>query len=495
MGRLLRYEQCPECGSQDNLAVYTDGYYCFTPKCKHRKGKRHPEHFPTVNWLDNYAVRPVQSRNLTAKTCEQLDIRSSGRIVGFPYVYKGVRYAVKYRDFSFPKKQRTMHMHIDGQAPCTFFGWQALNSNKIVAIAAGEFDAASVIQLVRIPCLSPPNGDKSIVDTVKFHLEDLLKFQEVVLIPDNDASSNEAFREAAELLHKDQVKIVSLSLDDPSAYLQRSNYETFRKAFYAAELMSTNLLVGSIKQNKRKCLTIANDIPFFGKDSAIGSLRTGEVTILLGRAFQGKSTCARWLTYKLAEYGYRSGVFSLEETPESYGEVLDDLFTNAGLDVDQYVTMSSIHGTLDLQDFSAAFTAMVKLHGCAVIVIDNLTAAADPKNTNESLNSLMLTVTSLAASLNVHVICISHTSRTAEDRAALQRSKGQDISAPRLSDGFGSSFLEKFAWNYLTINVNAYGITQINIEKSRRGNRQKNRSFTFTYANEHYKLIKASIND
>ena len=404
---------------------------------------------------------------MTGKTCTAFEIKSHGKVVGFPYIYQGNRYAIKYRDFNFSKGQRKYHMHIEGTAPCTFFGWQAIHSRKILAIAGGELDAASVRQMTNIPCVSPPNGDKSLVDTVKFHLEDLLQFNQIILIPDNDAHANEAYREAAELLRKDQVKFVSLAMMDPSAYLQASDYEGFKKIFYAGERLVDSLLMTSIKQCSTKTETIECDVKFF--ISAMMGVRTGEVTLILGHTGQGKSSVSRWLTIKFAEFGYRTGIFSLEEQPDSYGETLDTLYQSIEGDVDEYVTMSTMHGQLDLSDFAAACAAMVKLHDCKVIIVDNLTAACDPSNTNESLNLLMKEVNSIAADLNVHIICVSHTSREAEKQNQLKRMKGEDTMPPQVADAFGSSFIEKFAWNIVSMHITSVGQTRFEVLKARKG--------------------------
>ena len=491
MGRLIRYESCPQCGSQDNLAIFSDGYHCFTPGCNYRKGNKHPDQYPTVDWLPPYKCLTISDRNLSKKTCNIFDIRRNGKIVGFPFVYKGNRYAVKYRDFSLPKNHKG-HMMIHGEAPCTFFGWQAVStasSKKVLAIAGGEFDAASVTQLMNVPCVSPPNGDDSIEAAIKFHLEDLLKFNEIILIPDNDSKGQIAFRKAAELLRKDQVKIVSLSMHDPNEYVKAWAYEEFRKAYSSAERLVDNLLVGSIKSTRQRCQLIGNDIPFFKVGSRINGMRTGEVTLLLGRTMQGKSTMARWISLKLAEQGYKTGMFSLEEQPDNYGAALDDLFSSQQLDVDDYVSLSSMHGTLKLDDFKAACFAMVKLHQCQVVVVDNLTAAADPKSTNESLNQLMLNVNKIAAELNIHIICCTHASRECELRAAAKIAKGEEPQPPNIGDGFGSSFLEKFAWNYLTIHVARDGITRIDTPKTRYGKRNKQGTFMLAFSNGTYTNI------
>jgi ribosomal protein S27AE len=31
--KFIGHEQCPKCGSKDNLARYSDGAHCFTPDC------------------------------------------------------------------------------------------------------------------------------------------------------------------------------------------------------------------------------------------------------------------------------------------------------------------------------------------------------------------------------------------------------------------------------------------------------------------------------
>jgi hypothetical protein len=129
-----------------------------------------------------------------------------------------------------------------------------------------------------------------------------------------------------------------------------------------------------------------------------------------------------------------------------------------------------MHGSVKLKEFTAAFTALVRLKGCKVIIIDNLTAAADSNNTNESLNCLMKEVNQLASSLRVHVLCVSHTSRESEKAHALRRATGKEDIPPLMGDAFGSSFIEKFAWNIITIHMVRAGVTEFNIIKTRKGN-------------------------
>lgn len=467
MGSLIRYEACPQCGSKDNLAIYTDGKFCFTPGCSNREGAKHPESFERTEWRKHYRHMTLAHRNLHKMTCEVYDVKSKGRITGFPYVWKGKRYAIKYRDFNYPKENRQNHMHIEGRAPCTFFGWQTVHSKKVIVIVSGEFDAMAVRQMTNLPCVSAPNGDASIVATVKFHLEDLLKFEQIYLVPDNDSGCHAAFREAAELLDKDQVRYVTLSRKDANDYLVAKEYEVFKKTLYAGERLSDSLLIDSIKECKTHVEIIPTDIPFY--NGAIMSMRTGEVTLLLGHTGQGKSSVSRWLAIKMAQAGYRTGIFSLEEQPQSYGESLFELFEACQADVDEYVTLAALHGDVALNDLSSAAKAMAKLHSCKLIIIDNLTAAADPSDTNGSLNELMKEVNSLAAKLNVHIICVSHTSREAEKANALRRAKGEMVLPPQQADAFGSSFLEKFAWNLIAIHVPVLGMTEFYVHKTRKG--------------------------
>lgn len=454
MGTLIKSGlPCPVCGSKDNLSRYSDGDYCFTPNCTNKHGKPIPtkiQDFPT-----KYIHSSLEWRSITKSTCVTYNVRSRNKVVAFPYYYNGLLYAIKYRDCNL-KKSHENHMWIDKQqvSPFTMFGIPQLQHSKKVAIAGGEFDAMAVRQLARVPCLSPPNGDGSLDKAVREHAELLATFEEIYLIPDNDAVSHEAFREAAKLLPKGAVRFVALSRTDPNEYLMVKEYEAFNTALYGAKPQSESLYFTSVLSAAEEGFKeYYTSTPL---DQYCRFL-SNEVTILLGHPQQGKSTFSRWLSMHLAMQGYKVLFLSLEEKPKRTAVKFKNEFENLEAMQDSII-LSKLHGSQKPEQFITDINTLLRLHKPEFCIVDNLTALADPNQTLSSINAHMSSIIGISEDFPTHFICISHTSREVKHDKA-----------PKLYDAFGSSFIEKFAANFISIFVPQLNITEFEVLKSRNG--------------------------
>ena len=72
MSEFLRHEPCPNCGSKDNLARYTDGHaYCFG--CDHYEHSSSTEVKETYKVTDliEYEVVPLLRRGIDEETCKK----------------------------------------------------------------------------------------------------------------------------------------------------------------------------------------------------------------------------------------------------------------------------------------------------------------------------------------------------------------------------------------------------------------------------------------
>ena len=77
MSHFLRHENCPRCGSADNLAVYTDGgKHCFTPDCGyHVFGDNDEEMMETNPKLSMEGiVSSIPDRRITQNTANKYGV-------------------------------------------------------------------------------------------------------------------------------------------------------------------------------------------------------------------------------------------------------------------------------------------------------------------------------------------------------------------------------------------------------------------------------------
>jgi twinkle protein len=106
----------------------------------------------------------------------------------------------------------------------TLFGQQLWrDGGKTVILTEGEIDCLSVskVQNNRYPVVSVPSGATSAKKYIKQELEWLSKFENIVLMFDNDEAGTKASIECANILPVKKVKIARLPAKDPSDLLQK----------------------------------------------------------------------------------------------------------------------------------------------------------------------------------------------------------------------------------------------------------------------------------
>ena len=78
--KFIRHEQCPKCGSKDNLARYTDGAHCFTPDCGYFEKGEGVEVTPITNNTNSYSDLYVgdrtelKDRNISQETASKYGV-------------------------------------------------------------------------------------------------------------------------------------------------------------------------------------------------------------------------------------------------------------------------------------------------------------------------------------------------------------------------------------------------------------------------------------
>ena len=348
-------------------------------------------------------------------------------------------------------------MSIEGEYSKHFFGWQAVNTPKIVAIALGEFDAMSVYQATRVPCLSPPNGDSSLVPCVKSDYERLAKFEKIVILPDRDKNNNaslqpsEATAEAVKLLGEDRCFVANLSYDDPNEYLLQSKISLLKEAFWSSEPSTAGLFYPSASSliSATQMGIITGLEPF---DKKLQGLRAEEVTYVLGAPGQGKTTFVQYLIYCLARRGLQTLSVVLEGGHKKFVTKLANVFAGGNYhlqpaeiakkinkEIDVHVLIPKVSSGASPEDIEKTIKAACKVHGSKVVVVDNITAAGNTDRFFETTSAFVYMFERLAVELQVHFIVISHVGREGYNEP------------PSLGSGLGSGMIERVGHNIIGV--------------------------------------------
>src|SRR5258707_3607446 len=176
---------CPVCPSSDAYCTYDDGYgYCFS--CNNYQNGDHlsvtiPGEEFSYEYLNGRGISSETFRLYNAKT--KIDGRGNPLSIGFPYVGNCTKVrTVKGKEFYWVGQHKPGLFGIDKFAA---------GSHKYITITEGEYDALSLHQVLRSPCVSVQSSTSAHRD-VSLDREYLSSFERIYLAFDNDAAGREA---------------------------------------------------------------------------------------------------------------------------------------------------------------------------------------------------------------------------------------------------------------------------------------------------------------
>ena len=192
----LHHDECPKCGSRDNVAVYSNGgRHCFTPGCNyHVSGETGEELQVTTpsNLQLGGVVASIHDRKLSLNTVKKyqvsVDYAPDGKIAKHFYPYHdantGEIVGTKCRIVStkdFLCTGNMTNVGLFGQRQCRGTG-------KYITITEGEVDAMSVYEMFgqKWDVVSLRSGASSAAKEIKAQLEWLEGYENVVICFDQD---------------------------------------------------------------------------------------------------------------------------------------------------------------------------------------------------------------------------------------------------------------------------------------------------------------------
>jgi twinkle protein len=329
----VQHEACPKCGSENNLARYSDGHaHCFSAGCDYREKSGGTVHESTPytksvqrKTMDKPLITDgthsaLAKRGISLDTCEKWNYqigKFKDRPVQIANYYDGNE--IVAQKVRFPDKDFTVRG--DGKALAGLLYGQHLwrDGGRMVVVTEGEVDALSVSQIQgnKWAVVSIPNGAQGAAKSVRAQLEWLEKFESVIFMFDMDEPGREAAEECAQLLTPGKAKIATLPLKDANEMLVAGRAKEVIDAIWGAKvyrpdgiLSGDDMTVVDLMETSVKGF----DSPYPKLNEMLGGVRKGELTLFTAGTGVGKSTVVREIGAHFIKAGLRVGNIFLEES-------------------------------------------------------------------------------------------------------------------------------------------------------------------------------------
>ncbi len=307
----LQHEPCPECGSSDALARYSDGHtYCFS--CTSHDLAAAPAHTLEQVPIEQTGARRY-SANLVATDVQTFTAfkrrgltEETARKWGYTKgVYRDQTcHVANYRDIS-GRKVVAQKIRLPGknfvflgdkkQAAPLYGMWLWPSEGRMVVVVEGELDALSMSQAQsnRWPVVSVPSGAQGAKKAVAAASDWLEKFDSVVFMFDQDDAGQDAAVQCAALLTPGKAKIAALpgGYKDASDMLQDGNIKGMLDAMWRARDYRPEglVLLSDLEEEIKKPIELGAPWPWKFLTDATYGRRPGEVYALGAGTGVGKT--------------------------------------------------------------------------------------------------------------------------------------------------------------------------------------------------------------
>ena len=318
---------CESCGSSNAAAMNEDGSsYCFScgnfePTAKDNTHTMTVTTPPTANGSFLIGkVLPLDARKINAETCQKFGYKIGKQ-------YDKVCHIAEYRDLQgnlMAQKLRFEDKSFSSVGvPSTFFGqhlWP--NGGRKLVVTEGEIDALSLSQVFgnKWPVVSLPTGAAAAKSAFKKNLEWLQKFDEVILMFDEDAAGRKAVEQVSSILPVGKCKVARLPLKDANEMLMQGKTEELVRSFWEAKIWRPDDIVEGSEVYDRLLNpknTESIPYPFQGLNEKTRGIRKGEIVTVCAGSGIGKSQICRVIAHNLVRNtDKRIGYIALEESIE-----------------------------------------------------------------------------------------------------------------------------------------------------------------------------------
>lgn len=388
--------------------------------------------------------RFVASRGITSKTMEMFGVRTllnkQGEAVQQEYTYPSGGKKIRRLPKSFSAYQLKTN---------ELFGMNLFPSgvSKVVTITEGELDALSVWQMVQregfpTPVVSLPSAtpSKALWENVKPWLDG---FEKIVLSIDSDDAGNEVAEKINNMFPNKVYRVDHGDYKDANDFLQNSKGQEFKNLWFnAKKWVPENILHTAADLTKLYTETPNHSFVPTGiealDEKAMG-LMQGHFTLFKAPTGIGKTELMRYLEWNFIQRGVTFASWHLEETKlrsllglVSYdlkeNLTRKDLIEEKGKHDDVIASIQRIAGSetyyqyyLKEESGSEELLAQIRLmataYGCKFVMVEpiqDVINIGSEESKESALASLAVSLSRLAADLNIGIVSIAHTNDDGE---------------------------------------------------------------------------------
>lgn len=484
-------EPCPTCGSDDNLARYSDGHaYCFGVSCDHYEPPNEGEgdrssgssagRVHTEAKLVDGAFVALTARKLSEETAKRYHYKV-GTFNGKPCHLAGYTDAsgnVIAQKLRFADKKDGMPW-VGDKKSVGLFGAHLYGKGKRIVITEGEIDAMTVAQAQgnKWPAVSLINGADGARKDIAKNIEYLANFDEIVLMFDQDEPGRAAVEVAAEVLTGHRVLVASLPMKDANECHVNGKTEAIIQAIWNAKPYApASVLFGEDIWQRLKDRPVVTSIPFPEwmpqMNQKVLGMRLGELDTWTSGSGMGKTTMIKQLqAHILRTTDYNQAIIHLEEPLEDTAESFLGVMMEKRLtlpDVREEVTEEELRRSFE-KVFMAkdaegnhrvylhdAFGSMgsdenlmnriryyAHAHNCKVIWIDHLSilvsGMGEDGDERRRIDALMHNLKELTVELGIYIGLISHLKKAAGPNSF------EEGAVPSLDDLRGSGGIKQLS--------------------------------------------------
>ena len=449
--KYVRKEPCPNCGSKDNLAVYSDGHaFCFgcsyrvpAPTEKKHKRKSYYSSTQVTSPLIKFVTpKELPKRGITEETAKFFnygiaDYNGSPVQVATYEDQLGRQSAqhIRFKDKRFIWVGDCKNVQLWGQKL-----WRQHGSygNIFAVITEGEIDAMSISQVQgnKFPVVSLPSGAQSANKYLAANLKWLNQFNKIVLCFDSDEPGIQAAEKAIEILPAGKAAICRLPRKDANEMLLAGEGEELKSLLWKATPVRPDSILNANdlwEELTKEGASSVCPFPYPMLDQFTRGFRKSQMITICAGSGTGKSSLCRELAHHFLKNKLTVGYIALEESVQRTMQGILGIELNKPLHLEEQIeeveglksAFDKLFGTekLFLYDHFGSMEPdrlieqiqyMATAEGVDVVILDHLTIVISGLADVDERRAIDITCTKLrqvVENTGVAIILVSHLRR------------------------------------------------------------------------------------